>query len=71
VLGGGFLLAAVPSVIVASGIILIYFGHGKEQLTSDEARFRKICDRCPVMMHSIDKRGVIRKVNTTWLDETR
>ena len=32
-----------------------------------EARFRDIYDRAPVMMHSIDRKSVVRNVNEKWL----
>jgi two-component system sensor histidine kinase/response regulator len=38
-------------------------------LAEGEARFRMIYDNSPVMMHSIDKQGIIRNVNKKWLDE--
>jgi len=34
-----------------------------------EARFRIIYDHAPVMMHSIDKSGILRNVNLKWLAE--
>jgi PAS domain S-box-containing protein len=40
-----------------------------EALHKSEARFRQIYDNAPVMMHSIDKTGVIRNLNQKWLSE--
>jgi two-component system, sensor histidine kinase and response regulator len=41
----------------------------EEALRKEEARFRHIYDNSPVMMHSIDKQGIVRNVNGKWLDE--
>ncbi len=41
----------------------------EEALRRSEFRFRQIYDRAPVMMHSIDKNGIIRNVNAKWLQE--
>jgi PAS domain S-box-containing protein len=41
-----------------------------EALQKSEFRFRQIYDNAPVMMHSIDKAGVIRNVNRKWLSAT-
>ncbi|MBI5247993.1 MAG: PAS domain S-box protein [Desulfomonile tiedjei] len=41
----------------------------EEALRRSEFRFRQIYDRAPVMMHSIDKNGIIRNVNAKWLKE--
>jgi PAS domain S-box-containing protein len=38
-----------------------------EALQKSEFRFRQIYDNAPVMMHSIDKAGVIRNLNRKWL----
>lgn len=40
-----------------------------EALHKSEFRFRQIYDNAPVMMHSIDKNGIIRNVNLKWLSE--
>ncbi|MGO9566868.1 MAG: PAS domain S-box protein [Desulfomonilaceae bacterium] len=40
-----------------------------EALHKSEVRFRQIYDNAPVMMHSIDKNGVIRNLNRKWLAE--
>jgi two-component system, sensor histidine kinase and response regulator len=40
-----------------------------EALREEEARFRQIYDKSPIMMHSIDKQGVVRNVNGRWLEE--
>ncbi|MBI5251899.1 MAG: PAS domain S-box protein, partial [Desulfomonile tiedjei] len=42
----------------------------QEALAESEARFRQIHEHSPVMMHSIDEHGIIRKVNKKWLEET-
>lgn len=43
---------------------------GKPVPTSSlESRFRKIYNNAPVMMHSIDKNGIIRNLNRKWLAE--
>ncbi len=41
--------------------------HALDELRRSEARFREFYDNAPVMMHSIDKDGIIRKVNNKWL----
>lgn len=41
----------------------------EKALRASEERFRKIYEEVPVMMHSIDKTGVIRNVNSKWLEE--
>ncbi len=66
----GFLLGAFLSTVVALGIILIYFGFAKDRLKKGEAKFRRIYQEVPVMMHSIDKTGVVRDVNAKWLAKT-
>jgi len=38
-----------------------------EALHKSEFRFRQIYDNAPVMMHSIDRNGIIRNVNLKWL----
>ncbi len=38
-------------------------------LIKSETRFRMIYEWAPVMMHSIDRNGVIRNVNNKWLEE--
>ncbi|AFM24616.1 PAS domain S-box protein [Desulfomonile tiedjei] len=38
-------------------------------LQRSEVRFRKIYENVPVMMHSIDKDGIVRNVNQKWLSE--
>lgn len=38
-----------------------------EALHKSEFRFRQIYDNAPVMMHSIDKNGVVRNLNRKWL----
>lgn len=43
--------------------------HALEELKLSETRLRDFYDNAPVMMHSIDKKGIIRKVNNTWLSE--
>jgi PAS domain S-box-containing protein len=40
-----------------------------EALHKSEFRFRQIYDNAPVMMHSIDKDGMIRNLNRKWLAE--
>ena len=40
-----------------------------EALHKSEFRFRQIYDNAPVMMHSIDKNGVVRNLNRKWLAE--
>ncbi|MGB6068297.1 MAG: PAS domain S-box protein, partial [Desulfomonilaceae bacterium] len=40
-----------------------------EALHESEFRFRQIFENAPVMMHSIDRDGVIRHVNSKWLKE--
>lgn len=40
-----------------------------DALHKSEFRFRQIYDNAPVMMHSIDKNGIIRNVNLKWLSE--
>lgn len=37
------------------------------RLKQSEERFRQIYDKTPVMMHSVDDRGIIRSVNDQWL----
>lgn len=41
----------------------------EEALRESEARFRKIYDQAPVMMHYIDQERIIRNVNSKWLLE--
>jgi PAS domain S-box-containing protein len=41
----------------------------EEALRAEEARFRHIYDNSTVMMHSIDKQGIVRNVNSRWLEE--
>jgi PAS domain S-box-containing protein len=38
-------------------------------LREEEARFRYIYENSPVMMHSIDRQGIVRNVNGKWLEE--
>ncbi len=40
-----------------------------EVLQRSEVRFRKIYENVPVMMHSIDRDGIVRNVNQKWLSE--
>jgi len=40
-----------------------------EDASEMDSRFRQIYDKAPVMMHSIDKDGVIRNLNRKWLAE--
>ena len=40
-----------------------------EALQRNEVRFRKIYENVPVMMHSIDKNGIVRNLNQKWLSE--
>ena len=42
----------------------------EEALRESEAKFRHIYDNAPVMMHSIDVKGIICDVNRKWLEET-
>lgn len=42
----------------------------EEALRQSEARFRRIYDFAPVMMHSIDAEGCLVAVNEKWLQET-
>ncbi len=44
-------------------------GRAEEALRESEARFRHIYDNSPVMMHSIDRQGIVRNVNGRWLEE--
>jgi len=41
----------------------------EDALRSSEARFRSIYDQAPVMMHSLDKAGIVRNVNNKWLSQ--
>ncbi len=41
----------------------------EEALREEEARFRYIYENSPVMMHSIDRQGIVRNVNGRWLEE--
>lgn len=41
----------------------------EEALRRSEFKFRQIYERAPVMMHSIDKNGIIRNVNAKWSQE--
>ncbi|MBI4961974.1 MAG: sigma 54-interacting transcriptional regulator [Desulfomonile tiedjei] len=40
------------------------------QTYDTDSRFRQIYNKAPVMMHSIDKNGVIRNLNRKWIAET-
>lgn len=42
----------------------------EEALRASERRFRHIFENAPLMMHSLDKNGVIRSVNAMWLRQT-
>jgi len=39
------------------------------QLRESEAKFRNNFNHAPVMMHSVDEMGIIRDVNSKWLEE--
>ncbi len=41
----------------------------EEALRRSEARFRQIFDEAPVMMHSVDRSGIVRDVNAKWRKE--
>ena len=41
----------------------------EEALRRSEARFRQIFDEAPVMMHSVDRAGIVRDVNAKWRKE--
>lgn len=41
----------------------------EEAFREEEARFRYIYENSPIMMHSIDVRGIVRNVNGRWLEE--
>ncbi|MBI5572308.1 MAG: PAS domain S-box protein [Desulfomonile tiedjei] len=40
-----------------------------ETIVENEKRFRQVYDNAPVMMHSIDRHGILRNVNKKWLTE--
>ncbi|MEJ2717345.1 MAG: response regulator [Deltaproteobacteria bacterium] len=41
----------------------------EDALTQSEARIRRIYDSIPLMMHAFDTNGIIRSVNTKWLEK--
>ncbi|MCB2154778.1 EAL domain-containing protein [bacterium] len=42
----------------------------EEERRRNEARFREIYEKSPVMMHSVDRDGTVLDVNEKWLEET-
>jgi two-component system cell cycle sensor histidine kinase/response regulator CckA len=58
-----------PVGVIGYGLDINDRKEAENALRVSEARLRKIYDEAPIMMHSIDKKGVVRNVNTKWLDE--
>ncbi len=53
----GFLIGAFLSLVVAVGIIIIYFGHAKEQLTKSEEKYRNLVANIPDVTWTGDSKG--------------
>ncbi len=41
----------------------------EEALRRSEARFRRIYEEAPVMIHSVDEQGIVRNVNSKWIEK--
>ncbi len=64
-------LIAICFLVFGLIVARIFGKQGKveEALRESEARFRHIYENSPIMMHSIDRQGIVRNVNGRWLEE--
>jgi PAS domain S-box-containing protein len=65
----GYLSKPFSQQELSGTIVTALYKHSIDmRLKRSEERFRQIYDKAPVMMHSVDDRGIVRSVNDRWLD---
>ncbi len=59
----GYLLGATMAIVVAMGMLLIYFSHSKKKLKESENRFRSLLDQAADAMFVHDIEGQVIDIN--------